>query len=293
MRFTWFILLLIVLTSYDLTAANEIDFEMQQQMLLKAVQTITDSLAQLKELEIHERYGFLESNTLREVAEKLQIANLAQWKRFLDLDPDNEALNAKSLRKLGISPYRAQLAYESAVLGFNELNTVSEVSSLLQVPIKKFKQLTIMTRSPLDRSIDSMTLQALQLNPKEVKRICDIYQENRMAHGLSITLVGMLIVFSALVLTSIIISQLHRVNLAPATPVAKIIKVNPQGQVTDQPQNLSSNVIIAAITALHLHINSIAERRRLILTFRRASVNLWHASRVTELPNFRFVKRGK
>ncbi len=293
MRYTWFILLLIVLTSYGLTATNEIDPEIQQQMLLKAVQTITDSLAQLKELEIHERYGFLESNTLQEVAEKLQIADFARWKRFLDLDPANEALNAKSLRKLGISPYRAQLAYESAVLGFNELNTVSEVSSLLQVPIKKFKQLTISTRGPLDRSMDHMTLQALQLNPKEVKRACDIYQENRMAHGLSITLVGMLIVFSALVLTSIIISQLHRVNIAPTAPVANIIKVNPQGQVTDQPQNLSSNVIIAAITALHLHINSIAERRRLILTFKRASVNLWHASRVTELPNFRFMKRGK
>jgi len=289
------LLLLIMLLPLagKLNAIDEIDPLLQEQMMLKAVLAITDSLAQLKEQEILSKYGFTESNTLLEVQDILQIENYQQWKRLLELDAGNTALDKQKLKDLGISAYQARLAYESATLGFNELNTVAEVSTLLKVPLQKFKQLTIKTGDPFDRNIDVQTLQRLNLNPFEVKSICDDYQENRLAHGLSITLIGMLIVFVALMIISLIISQLHRVNWAIRPPVAKIIKVNPQGQITGHPKDLSSGVIIAAITALHLHVNSIEERRRLMLTFKRASINLWHASRVTEMPNYRLFRRGK
>lgn len=299
MKYLWIGIGLILWLSGISGTVTEIDPLLQEQMLQKAVQTITDSLAQIKEREILGKYGFRETNTLPEVANVLKVQDYALWKRFLELDPNNARLDLRSLRDLGISAYRAQLAFESATLGFNELNTVSEVSTLLQVPIKKFKQLNLDIKNPFDRDIDVMTLQRLQLNPMEVKEICDQYQETRLAHGLSITLVGMLIVFFALLITSLIISQLHRVNRAPTTPAPKIIKVNPLdvGELSlSAPRHsphLSSNDIIAAITTLHLHLHSIEERRRLMLTFKRASVNLWHASRVTALPNYRFARRGQ
>jgi hypothetical protein len=246
-------------------------------------QAVSDSLLLQREKEIVTEFGFRDTNPLNEVAQKLMIEDYASWKSYLGLEPRNKALDNMSLRRLGIAPYRALLAQQFSVYGFTELSSLTEVSAKLSFPIKKLK--TVLKLSdPLSRNWDGYSLQALDITPKQVEDIRQDFDDNRLAYGGSITLVGMLTVFLALLLTRIIIGQLIHLNRPPKTKKVDI-KLGAGGKVLAANATLNQNVIVAAITALHIHQQSIEDRRRLVLTYRRTPTNQWRASAVLSMPN--------
>lgn len=245
-------------------------------------QAILDSLTLVREREIKSEYDFTDINTLQYVAEKLGIEDIPRWKGALGLEPANQVLDTMTLRKLEITPYRALLARQKLQYGFNELSTVSEIATTLSIPIKKLKAMLGNT-DPLDKSWDDMSIQALGIDLETMKHANDDFLEHIMRYGSSVTLVGMLVVFIALVLTSIIISQL--VHLNRGKKQARIISLSSDGQVKSAPKDLSQNVIVAAITALHLHEREVERRRKMVLTFRRTPLNQWRASAILSMPN--------
>lgn len=246
-------------------------------------QAVSDSLLLQREKEIASEFGFRDTNPLNEVAKKLMIEDYASWKSYLGLEPGNKALDTMSLRRLGIAPYRALLAQQFSVYGFTELSSLAEVSAKLSFPLKKLKTVLKLS-NPLSRAWDSYSLQALDITPKQVEEIRKDFNDKRFAYGWNITLVGMLTVFLALLLTSIVIGQLIHLN-RPAKPKKADIKLGAGGKVLAANATLNRNVIVAAITALHLHQQSIEDRRRLVLTYRRTPTNQWRASAVLTMPN--------
>jgi hypothetical protein len=246
-------------------------------------QAVSDSLLLQKEKEIVSEYGFRDTNPLNEVARKLLISDYASWKSYLGLEPGNKALDNMSLRQLGIAPYRALLAQQFSVYGFTELSTLNEVSAKLSFPIKKLKTV-LKLEDPLSRKWDEASLQALDITPQQIEKIRQDFDGKRIAYGASVTLVGMLTVFMALLVTSIVIRQLIHLNRPPKTPKADL-KISSGGKVLAASATLNRNVIVAAITALHIHQQSIEDRRRMALTFRRTPTNQWRASAVLSMPN--------
>lgn len=243
---------------------------------------LIDSLSESREQSILAEYGFRDTNTLSQVAQKLEIKNIDRWKSALGLEPANKALNDITLRRLEISPYRALLGKQTVEYGYNELSTVSEISASLSMPMKKLKAM-LGNNDPLDKSWDNRSIQALNISPQRIKDIHDEFTQDVLIYGASVTLVGMLVVFSALLLTSIVIRQLVHLNRAEqSTPV---IKLGSEGKLKAAPKNLSRNVIVAAITALHIHQQEIEDKRRMVLTFRRTPTNQWRASAVLSMPN--------
>ncbi|MDD3577645.1 MAG: OadG family protein [Candidatus Cloacimonetes bacterium] len=243
---------------------------------------LIDSLSESREQSILAEYGFRDTNTLSQVAQKLEIKNIDSWKSALGLEPANKALNDMTLRRLEISPYRALLGKQTVEYGYNELSTVSEISASLSMPMKKLKAM-LGNKDPLDKSWDNRSIQALNISPQRIKDIHDEFTQDVLIYGASVTLVGMLVVFSALLLTSIVIRQLVHLNRAEqSTPV---IKLGSEGKLKAAPKNLSRNVIVAAITALHIHQQEIEDKRRMVLTFRRTPTNQWRASAVLSMPN--------
>jgi len=243
---------------------------------------LIDSLSESREQSILAEYGFRDTNTLSQVAQKLEIKNIDRWKSALGLEPANKALNDMTLRRLEISPYRALLGKQTVEYGYNELSTVSEISASLSMPMKKLKAM-LGNKDPLDKSWDNRSIQALNISPQRIKDIHDEFTQDVLIYGASVTLVGMLVVFSALLLTSIVIRQLVHLNRAEqSTPV---IKLGSEGKLKAAPKNLSRNVIVAAITALHIHQQEIEDKRRMVLTFRRTPTNQWRASAVLSMPN--------
>jgi len=98
----------------------------------------------------------------------------------------------------------------------------------------------------------------------------------------------MLIVFASLLIIGFIIDRMKSLkNLdkkkKASLPVrAKITAVN--------GVKPSSNDIIAAITTVYLHELEAEEQRKLMLTWKRASLSLWNASAKINMPNRVFFK---
>lgn len=246
-------------------------------------QAVPDSLQQQREKEIKSEFGFSDTNSLEEVARKLLVADFDRWKKYLGLEPENKKLNGLSLAKLGITPYRALLAKQYSDLGFTELSTLSEVSASLNMPIKKLKQMMDLPE-PVSRRWDSASLQALDFTPQMIEKLHQEFTADSLSYGASITMVGMLTVFLALLVTSLVISQLIHLNRKPK-PRQADITISAKGKLQSASPTLNQNVIVAAITALHIHRQSIEDRRRLVLTFRRTPTNQWRASAVLSMPN--------
>lgn len=245
-------------------------------------QAEADSLLLAREQEILSEYGFRDSNTLTDVAKKLEIEDLRSWKMALGLEPDNKVLDNMTLRKLAITPYRALLAKQTVTYKYNEMSTISEIAFKFSIPVKKFKAL-LGNHDPLDTSWDNTSLQALGISLDTVQAVKQEFEGDILSYGGSVLIVGVLVVFIALILTSIVISQL--VHLNRKSSKESIIKVSSSCQVKSAPKNISSNVIVAAVTALHMHQMDIEERRRMVLTFRRTPTNQWRASAVLSMPN--------
>ncbi len=271
-----FLILSLMLAAQDSAAEKTVLIGMEEVQL--------DSLSFKREKDIVEEYGFRDTDLLRIVAEKLLIdeTRVDDWKRYLNLEVENKQLDEKTLRQLGISPYQALLAHQSALYGLNELNTVSEVSMKLKVPIKKLKEL--LGLNPLNRNFDHASMQVIGKDPEEIVQIVKAFEQKKIHYGASITLVGMLVVFFSLAICSLVISQMGYLNKKSKTQT-KTIVIGKNSKIVSAPDGLNRNLIAAAITTLHIHASSIEERRRLLLTFKRAPINLWHASNVVNMPN--------
>jgi hypothetical protein len=254
------------------------------------IKALSDSLLQLREKEISTEYGFLRTDKLGDVARKLEVNDIAQWKRFLDLEPGNRTLDNMRWDKLGISPYRAFLAKQYSIWGFTELTTLGEVAELKRLPVKKLRQ--HLGLDPLSRDSDQLSLQALESDPEQIVAFAAEFNSRRLRYGLSVTAVGMLVVFSALLLTSLIINQLKRINPKPH-PKDQTIVISARGKLVSKPGDLDRNLIAAAITALHLYKQGIEERRRLLLTFKRTPTNQWRASAILNMPNRTILRQRR
>ncbi|MFO8144356.1 MAG: OadG family protein [Candidatus Syntrophosphaera sp.] len=251
-------------------------------------QAMSDSLLQFREQEIQSEFGFRDTDTLEDVAAKLDIGDVPKWKEYLEIEPGNEVLDKMTLRRLGISPYKALLAQQYSIYSFTELSSLAELAQLKQLPIKQLRRFAGI--DPTDKSHDSQSLQALGKTPEDMMEFEDNFNENELGFGFSITGIGLLIVFSALAITSLVISQLHRLNRKPGEK-GNNIRINARGKVKPKPKDMNSDVVAAAITALHLYKQSIEDRRRLLLTFKRAHSNQWHSSGMLNMPNREFTRK--
>jgi Na+-transporting methylmalonyl-CoA/oxaloacetate decarboxylase gamma subunit len=276
------ILALALLAGTLLFAQEEKDIPPTIEDLQIQLQAMSDSLLQTRESEISSEYGFQDRDKLRDVAVKLQISNLPGWKTYLGIEPDNPILDNMSLRRLGITPYRALLAQQYSIWGFTELSTLLELAKQKQLPVKKLRQFAGIDSA--DKRFDDYSLQALGMEPEQLVAFEKEFTDNRFGYGLNIMLMGVLIVFSALAITALVVSQLRRLNPKPKQLDSAIV-VTPKGKVVAKPKDMNADIIAAAIAALYLYKHDIEERRRLMLTFRRARIDQWRDSAILNMPN--------
>lgn len=281
------IFVLLLLLGILALAAQEAEVSRIEDLQLQ-IQAMSDSLLQLRESQVASAYGFRDTDKLQNVAAKLEITDLASWKEYLGIEPSNEVLDKMSLRRLGITPYRALLAQQYSIYGFTELSTLSELATQKQLPVKQIRQFAGIDSA--DKSFDNHSLQALNRTPEEFVAFEEEFNDNKMSFGLTLLGFGVLIVFSALAITAVVISQLKHLNRKPKAEGGKMV-LTPSGKVKAKPADLNADVIAAAITALHLHRQEIEERRRLLLTFRRARSDQWRSSVMLNMPNRNILRK--
>lgn len=251
---------------------------------------VADSVLQQRNLEILEEYGIKETSTLNEVAEILRVSDMAKFKQILGLEAENRVLDNRSLRQLSLRPYDVFLASQTLEYGFSELNTLTEVASHLHMPIKKLKSLLGEPFDPLTNRDDQRSLQSLMVDPEKILEINKDFKDDLLSYGWILTMIGMLVVFAALLITSIVISQMIHLN-AQKNKETPVIKISSTGKVIKSSPNASQDIIVAAITALFIYENTIKERRRIQLTFNRTKTNQWRSSSMLQMPNREFFQK--
>jgi len=244
---------------------------------------IADSTMVQREKEIKSEYGFEETDKVSEVFQKLEIKDSARWKTYLGFEVDNRAIDSMTLGQLGITPYKALLAKQYSIYGFTELSTLAEVGVSLSMPIKKLKMMLGIAK-PNSPKYDNSSLQTLDITPERVQQVADEFKAHTLEYGFSITGVGMSIVFLALLITSLIVGQLKHLNREKKAKAAEL-KLSPGGKVLAASATLNQDIIVALITTLHIHQQSIEEKRKLALTYRRTPANQWRASSFLRMPN--------
>ena len=278
--------LLLLLSSMSLLA-QEVEQPSIEDLQIQ-IQAMSDSLLQLRESQVVSAYGIRDTDKLLDAAAKLEIADLASWKDYLGIEPNNEVLDQMSLRRLGITPYRALLAQQYSIYGFTELSTLGELAAQKQLPVKKVRQFAGIDSA--DKSFDNHSLQALDRSPEEMVAFENQFNRDKLRFGLTLLGIGVLMVFSALAITALVIGQLKHLNRQPKAATAQLV-LSASGKVLARPVDMNADVIAAAIAALHLYKHEIEERRRLLLTFRRAGSDQWRGSAMLNMPNRHILRK--
>jgi len=249
---------------------------------------LTDSLMQYLEAKAVTEFGINSSYTLAQTAKALDL-DLSALKQQLGLEQNDPKLDRMRLRQLGISIYNVLLAQETIQYGFNGNANLKQISGMYSIPVKKLKSMLNLDSN--DRSLNDKSLVSLNIPLQDILRIREEFNSDIFITGSSILLAGMTVVFVALLLTYFIISLLRHLNTGEKT-LKTILDTSNRGNLISKIEKVSNDEIIAAITAVHLHLHKQEERRRIALTFQRSSTNYWRAAGKSDMPNtnYRFLR---
>lgn len=197
-----------------------------------------------------------------------------------------------------------QKAGKSVEFTISEHYNLRAVADSINMPIKKLKAMLapelklygethpefkgLKTQS---RQWDKISLAGLNIPSATIAENFNNFTNKTMKYGYSITVVGILVVFFSLLLISVIINQFQHIAKTKNIKSKKSSKTatttvqTPVGKVTGLTSDISSNAIVAVITALHKHKLSVEERVKIEMTFSRTHVNMWSASAKMEMPN--------
>ncbi|MCD4652209.1 MAG: OadG family protein [Candidatus Cloacimonetes bacterium] len=117
----------------------------------------------------------------------------------------------------------------------------------------------------------------------DVQQAIELFAENNVSFITGITIIGMLVVFVSLIAIGIIIQQLKHLNRKKKPE--KVTVTTSVGKITVPEPDVSTNAIVAVITALHIHVKEVRDKKKLLLTWNRGPVSMWKASNHVHLLN--------
>lgn len=160
--------------------------------------------------------------------------------------------------------------------------TLLEISAQTNIPVKKIVQYLNLDEQPNF----NVSIQKLGLSDKDVQKAISDYHGKKMSFYTGIVLIGMSIVFASLFFTGLTINSLKHLS-----KTKKKVEVQTSvGTVSVPQKHLSSNGIVAAITAMFLH--DAEERDKIELTWKRQTISAWQAAGMVENKVFE-SRRGK
>jgi len=166
---------------------------------------------------------------------------------------------------------------------YSDEMSLQQLSVHTGIPVKKLKNL-LNLNSQTDNNIP---LRKLNVDNIAIdKAIAEFAQEKHSYYG-GIVFLGMLIVFVSLITIGFVINQLRHLHLFEKVKGKKLKRKtagNFQKEIYSKAE-VSSDAIIAAITAVYLHELEVEEQNKFLLTWKRTPVSMWKAISRAEKPN--------
>jgi len=174
-------------------------------------------------------------------------------------------------------------------------DTLVHICSQLNIPIKKFKALLQVELDAYNkanehewtnynREWDTLTISELGVTPERFKEAYTTFIDEKYDFGGNITIVGISVVFSSLFLIYLIIGLFKHIGKERSAPKDKKVQT-PVGTVSGPAEVMSSDTIVAVITALHRYRVEIEERRKIMITIKRTQVSRWGSPCQADMPN--------
>lgn len=168
------------------------------------------------------------------------------------------------------------LVAEKAEFNFSNDTNLIVISEQANIPVKKIVELLDLD----DISDYNKTISELDISNQQINKAIEEFTENRNSFYAGVALVGMSIVFGSLIVIGLVIASLEHINFEKK-PKKQTVQTS-IGKVTSAPEHLSSNGIIAAITAMYLHEMEVEEKNKLHLTWKRQPLSMWRATNMIE-----------
>ncbi len=163
---------------------------------------------------------------------------------------------------------------EKKKLNFAPSTTLLEIAAQTNIPVKKITQYLKLK----DQTEFNISMQELGISNEDLKKAIAEYENNKKSFYSGIILVGMGIVFVSLLIVGLIIGSLQHIG-DPKKKKRSVVQTS-VGKVTAPRNHISSNGIVAAITAMLLH--DAEEKDKIDLTWKRQTISMWQAAGMVE-----------
>jgi Na+-transporting methylmalonyl-CoA/oxaloacetate decarboxylase gamma subunit len=163
--------------------------------------------------------------------------------------------------------------------------TLKEFAEANQVPPRKIST----TLGEEFDTRDSTTLSELGITRRDAKEAFEEYRKEELSFLRNIAEIGMLIVFLSLIIVAVLIGLLRHLHIFERKgnsrkPEKRSVR-SMVGTISSSG-DMSDYALAAVVAAIFLHEEEVEEENRLLLTWKRASTNMWKASR--SMPNDTF-----
>ena len=175
-------------------------------------------------------------------------------------------------------------------LDISPSTTLKEISFQTHIPVKKLAHLLDdYIKSGIEINNDT-TFKETELTLAQLENAVTEFEEVKQGYYWIIVFIGMGIVFLSLIVTGFVIGLLQHLNIVEKLKEKKIAKNSKPKikKITTTDGNLSSDSIVAVITAIYLHELEVEEKNKMNITWKRASLSMWQAANKVNLPNRAF-----
>ena len=243
---------------------------------------------------MHEKFNFNINMNIVQIVDSLNVSfrkfnveeiSIEDFKSHFGVNFRDPALANQSLRRNEITNIdEIYQLYNLRRFGFNDQNTLNDVSRFLQIPfIKLAEYLDLNAQDPANRFL---TLEDVNIESIDMMELLERFQQEKLLLSSALTILGLLASFMALSVTALAISQLkHLKSKAKISEPKPITITTPIGKITPAAgERISSDAVIAVIASIHRLNSEIEKENKLFMNWRRANISMWHASGKVNMP---------
>ena len=238
---------------------------------------------------LHAEYGLESSMSIQQIANRMDIP-LNMFKIYFRLNLRDTRIDDSTLSSQNISIDEVYQYYYMEKYGFNDFSTLIEVSKYLHIPFKSMAK--ILDIDPQDSKNRSLTVRDLGYETLDMLQYEDEFNDRMLNYNSTLTVLGMCVTFTALILVAFIVSKL----ILLSDKKTETVKVStPIGTISSKDPNILNfeDAVVAIVAAVHKFKSEIAIDHKILLTYRRIDVSMWQASGKIDMPNKNFQPAKK
>ena len=254
-------------------------------LLWTANLSASDDFPLLLPPKLHTEYALDTNMTVQDVTEKMGIPS-ERFKSFFKLNPRDTRVDTSTLASNNIFLDDVYQLYFLDKYGFNDFTTLLDVSLVLEIPYKKLAGYLNLDQQDIRNR--SRNVRDLGLESFDILIYREMFKKDSMNYISTLTLIGIFVVFLALVIVATLVSKLTVFNTTKkdAVTVKKIDNMNIIAAEKASSEFLNyEDAIVAIVAAIHRFKSEIANDHKILLTYRRIDVSMWQASGKIETPN--------